>query len=80
MNLKKFFGGQLGLSPTPAPSIFSFKNLLYLVGIALGIYILYLAFLKPCPPTIGKEKMTNGGGCGCSKKSNTMLPPWSPLA
>jgi cytosine/uracil/thiamine/allantoin permease len=43
----------------------------YIIGGLLAIWILYKAFLKPCPVMKPKKETFDGGGCGCNKKSSS---------
>lgn len=56
-------GGQLF---APAPQPISWLRIgLYVVGAAVAVYILYLAFFKSCPPRSVKEQFS---GCPCNDK------------
>lgn len=57
-------GGQL-FAPAPQPTNW-LKIIMYVVGAALAVFIIYRAFFKTCPPALKKEGF--GGGCPCNKK------------
>ena len=55
-------GGQL-FAPAPQPTNW-LRIAMYVLAAAIGIYILYLAFFKSCPPSLKKE----GFECPCKNK------------
>ena len=72
--MKKFFGGQLGVSESPGMGIG--KMAMYALGVLVILYVLYKAF-KPCPPTLlKKEGFSTGCPCQNKKKSSSV---WLPL-